>query len=285
VSSNHIPEASAFIQSIQSFYRCLPVYIYNLGLTAAEISSLESLPFVHILPFVSPGNGPLVIRGANAFKAPLIANFIALYHRKAHPYRYFFYGDSTTFIIAKFDLAIFWELERHGIVAEHPIKGAQITFTHPKMYPFFGVDREEEYREGLRGNPSKQVQSGLMMIDCDNKTIVGDFIKRWVDCCVNIECLAPDGAITHKRAPGLSTDPNMTVANGTRVYRSGTLSPSLSPLPLPDLDHLSVSVSLSLRVLPFRLSLLSLLPPPPPGPIATTSRPSPFSSTSISAMG
>jgi hypothetical protein len=228
LSSNHIPEGSAFIQSIQSFYRCMPVYVYSLGLTPTEISVMESLPFVRVLPFQSPNGGPLVIRGANAFKAPLIANFIDLYHRGAHPYRFFFYGDSTTFIKTKFDLEIFREVSLHGLVAELPIKGAQITFTHPKMYNFFGVDREEEYREVLRGNPSKQVQSGLMMIDCANKTITQGFMKKWVDCCLNIECLAPDGAITHKRVPGYSTEPNMTVANGTNVYRSSSSYPTLS---------------------------------------------------------
>lgn len=217
ISSNHMAEGLGYIQSVQQTYACMPMYVYDLGLTQAEISFFEKLPFVKVLPFDNQGR-PLFIRGANAFKGPLIANFIELYGT-VHFYRFFFYGDSTTYMRSKFDEDAFREVLRHGILAELPIRETQIAYTHPKMYPYFNVDREREYKEVVAGNPLKQVQSGLMMIDCLNQTITNNFIKRWVSCCNNLDCLAPDGAITHKRVPPLSSDPNMTLADGTRVYR------------------------------------------------------------------
>jgi hypothetical protein len=216
LSSDHIPQGLRFIQSVQQFYGCMPMFIYNLGLKQKEIDSLERFPFLKVLRFDSQGK-PLVIRGANAFKGPVIAHFIKQYGI-GHSYRFFFYGDSTTFIRSRFDAFAFREVILHGIVAEKPIREYQIAFTHPKMYPFFHIDREEEYRENLRGNPSRQVQSGLMMIDCANHTIREGFMRRWVACCENIDCLSPDGATTHKRVPPLSTNPAHAVGNGTQVY-------------------------------------------------------------------
>jgi hypothetical protein len=174
----------------------MPIFIYNLGLHQREILSFERFPFLKVLPFPSrgsdsSGNKALVVRGANAFKGPLIAHFMKQYG-SGHSYRFFFYGDSTTYIRSRFDALIFREVLLHGIVAERPINEKQIAFTHPKMYPFFGVDREEEHRENRRGHPSRQVQSGLIVIDCANRTMRDGFIRRWVACCQNIDCLAGD---------------------------------------------------------------------------------------------
>lgn len=217
ISSDHLPQGLGYIKSVQQFYPCMPMYVYNLGLTTQELDFFDTLPFVQVLPFDNGGRS-FVIRGANAFKAPLIANFIELYGT-VHFYRFFFYGDSTIYVRSPFDDKAIHEVLLHGIVAEHPVRENQIAMTHPKMYPFFNVDREKEYQEILKGNPLKQVQSGLIMIDCENQTIKNDFIKRWVECCNNENCIAPDGAITHKRPPPVSSDPAFTVANGVQVYQ------------------------------------------------------------------
>ena len=104
-------------------------------------------------------------------------------------------------------------------MAQAPVKEHQISMTHPKMYPFFGYDREALYHEQNRGKGPgimKQVQAGLMLVDASNTTMRNTFFKEWADCAANDDCLLPDN-ITINKSPGHAL--NIHTINGGRVFK------------------------------------------------------------------
>lgn len=216
-SSNHFLELLAHIKSIKLYYPCNQIFIFNLGLNNNEINILNKISNIKIVPFDNHGR-PFFPYGSTAFKPPLLLDFMRSYG-KFHNYRYVFYGDSSIFIRKVFDLNAFHELLTNGIVAESSHGRTQISLTHPKMYKYFDYDREKDYQDILDGNPLHQIQAGLLLLDCENETMKNKFFEKWVQCANNPDCLTPDGAITAKRLPPVSTHPNFTVANGVAVYQ------------------------------------------------------------------
>ena len=118
VSSNHLHGANAFILSIQKFYPCAKVFVYDLGLSKKERKALQRLPYVEeVMKLVLPVRGkdyfPL---GSCAFKPPMILQFIDKYLNNETNCRYFFYGDSVIYFRRKFTKRAFDEASRLGNV-------------------------------------------------------------------------------------------------------------------------------------------------------------------------
>lgn len=106
-----------------------------------------------------------------------------------------------------------------GIVHLSPRNHDQIAMTHPKMFPFFGVDREElflnQHKKGSSGT-MRQVQAGLMLVDAANSTMRRTFFQEWADCAANDDCLIPDKVQINKTAGQALAIHSI---NGTRVFR------------------------------------------------------------------
>ena len=120
---------------------------------------------------------------AKVFKAPAIYDFMKS--------KRFFYGDSSVRVIKKFDEVIFEEVRSRGIVTERAKHYKNHMYTHPAMFEFFGVDREESIRHWLT-----QTQSGLMILDSQNETIRDKFFKEWISCSYTPSCISPHNIIT-----------------------------------------------------------------------------------------
>lgn len=206
VSSNHLHGANAFILSIQKFYPCAKVFIYDLGLSKKERKALQRLPYVEeVMKLVLPVRGkdyfPL---GSCAFKPPMILQFIDKYLNNETNCRYFFYGDSVIYFRRKFTKRAFDEASRLGIVVQAPQAYSQIQMTHPGMFKYFGFDREKLFRDErkARGNGiMRQVQAGLMLVDASNTTMRNTFFKEWADCAANDDCLLPGKVRINKFPP------------------------------------------------------------------------------------
>lgn len=107
-----------------------------------------------------------------------------------------------------------------GIVAQAPrLNLAQLSFTHPGMFPYFGFDREWLFRNQYKpGGPGvmSQTQAGLMLVDAANTTMRETFFQEWADCAANDDCLIPDKVIIDKRPPHALAIFNIS---GHRVFR------------------------------------------------------------------
>lgn len=142
-SSNHYHDLLAFIESVQYMYPCVPIYIYNLGLTDYEINFLKHLPFVALLSISM--KRPFFEYGAKAVKPVFILDFLNMYQTYHHCHTVF-YGDTSIRMVNPMDKRLFAEVRRSGIVTELPsTRNSQVAFTHPGMFPYFHYNRETEY--------------------------------------------------------------------------------------------------------------------------------------------
>lgn len=64
------------------------------------------------------------------------------------------------------------KVKRSGLVANHPGRwaGSQISMTHPDMFPFFHLNREEDYKAKTT---LIQSMAGLILIDVNNAKMIG----------------------------------------------------------------------------------------------------------------
>jgi len=73
---------------------------------------------------------------------------------------------------------------KHGLsVVAIPYLSAE--FTHPGMYPFFGLKRSEDR--------VYQFQSGSLLFDPRSPTWQA-ILDKWLQCCVNMQCIMPPGS-------------------------------------------------------------------------------------------
>jgi hypothetical protein len=209
-SSNHFQAGLAHIASMQAKYPCQKTYIYDIGLSKHEASFLKSFPFIKMLPLHT--GRPFFPGNAKAFKPPMILDFMKRY-RVDHNCRFFMYGDSCIMMHQPFTNETFEEVRRMGLITEVASRYPQVEYTHPKMYTFFGLDREEDY---LKTPAMKQTQSGLMLVDAENVTMRDGFFTEWAACANNLACLAPDNITTQNSGSMLSVYP---LKNGQPIFR------------------------------------------------------------------
>jgi len=221
VSSNHLHTANAFLKSIQQYYPCGKTYVYDLGLNKRERRGLKALPYVEdVMELVLPVRGKDYFpSGSCAFKPPMILQFIDKYLNNETDCRYFFYGDSVIFFHHKFNRKAFDEVRRLGIVTQSPRREDQISLTHPKMFPYFGFNRESLFNESRKrgGRVMKQIQAGLMMVDASNVTLRDSLFTEWAACAANDDCLIPDKVKINKKPGHPLAIHNIS---GVRVYRA-----------------------------------------------------------------
>jgi hypothetical protein len=203
LSSNHFNEYLRSLEGIMRFYPCNRIFVYDLGLSPQKIEFLKAtIPMLTVLPLVT--KRPYFEFKACVFKPSAILNTIDGYGRD-HRCKDVLYMDSSIRFKTVFDEAAYKELDRIGILAEQqsPLH-AQVEFTHPGMYKWFGVDREKDYEEFKRhfntstaGSRLMQIQAGLMMFSPLNRTIRESLFVPWKECADNNkECLSPDGFVT-----------------------------------------------------------------------------------------
>ena len=216
-SADHFDEMLPLILSQQQAYPCSPFYLFDLGLTREQIRLLEEFNYVKVLTLLSPR--PYVEFRGKAWKPTALLQFIQSYPAH-HSCGVFFYGDASVRLVRAFDDIAQEELYRNGLIAEVPIKYPQIEYTHPNMYKYFGVDREKSWDEQhAHGNAVlTQVQSGLILIDATNQTMLERFWRRWAACAEDADCLSPDGIVSQPgdRSPKMAD--NYTL-RGTPIFR------------------------------------------------------------------
>jgi hypothetical protein len=93
--------------------------------------------------------------------------------------------------------------------------------THPGMFPFFGFDREEMYRNQNQRKPGapgimRQTQAGLMLVDASNTTMRNTFFQEWADCAANDDCLIPGKMKINKQVGGAIALFNIS---GHRIFK------------------------------------------------------------------
>lgn len=198
-SSNHYKELMVFILHFFEMYPCRTLYIYDLGFSEEEVKFLKELPNVHVVELHMP-------RGYFEYKACVFKPFMLLdivdgYGSK-HQCKEFFYGDTSIVLRRQFDELAFNELDRVGIVAESPQVYPQIEMTHPGMYEYFGIDRDDSYLSDYEANNSpdshvfrlNQVQAGLQLVSTLNRRMRNEFYVPWMKCAYdNTKCLSPGG--------------------------------------------------------------------------------------------
>ena len=191
-SDDHFDELLPLIFSFQKLYPCQPFYLFDLGLSRERIKFLENLPYVKIFTLLS--KRPYVQYYAKAWKPTALMQFMDSYDAH-HDCPIFLYGDASVRLKRVFDDAAMNELYKRGLIAEAAMNHPQIEFTHPKMYEFFGIDREKSF---LQQSQTKgdliltQTQSGIILIDATNVTIREKFFRRWANCAENPDCISPD---------------------------------------------------------------------------------------------
>lgn len=221
-SSNHYHSALRFIATVHKFYPCNELFIYDLGLKKKERSSLEAFSFIHMLHLNM--TGPYFPNRACAFKPLMMLDFIDRYYSHG-TCQYFFYGDASVFIRKRFDRKVMGEVQKNGLVAQLPMRHYQISYTHPKMYPFFGFNHTKMYEDSLPGARKsilRQVQAGLLFVDAGNETMRDTFFTEWANCAKNYDCLIPDNIVIAKEGSfKKSTKASLTVKGyGTPVFRA-----------------------------------------------------------------
>lgn len=203
LSSNHYVEYLRGLEGIMRHYPCNHVYIYDLGLTESQLQFLKAtVPMLTVLPLVS--TRPFFEFKACVFKPVALLNIIDTYGEK-HYCKDVLYMDTSIRFKDMFDDAAYAELDQRGVLAEQQSSMySQIEFTHPGMYNWFGIDREKDFEEyKLYSNTSSagarlmQIQAGLMLVNTLNKTIRDSLFVPWKECADNMECLSPDGFVTH----------------------------------------------------------------------------------------
>lgn len=218
--SDHFREVLKFLESHLRVYPCLPVYIIDLGdMTDQQKYTFYQMPYVKIVPYNGKGQ-PVLEKNNKVFKAIMMMQFIEAYGEH-HSCRVFFYGDTSIRFSKRFDDRAFDELKVRGIVASPAIqnpKFAQISFTQPKMYEYFGVDREASYQRDITSkNPLVQIQSGLILVDILNETMKKNFFARWEMCALIPECIH-NGTISGQ-GMRINKSPPFTLKDGRAVYR------------------------------------------------------------------
>ena len=220
-TGDHFREILFYLETHFKYYPCMPLYVYDLGeLSKHQRQTLEQIKYVKVLTYNGKGR-PVLERNNKVFKAIMMMQFIEAYGQH-HQCRVFFYGDtSIRFTEKKFDDKLFEELKLNGIVASRHLndtKKSQIAFTHPRMYDFFGVDREASYKEGIATkNPLLQIQSGLMMVDTLNETMKKFFFAKWENCALIPECIH-NGTVSGDGLRFLRFHPFL-LKDGTPIYR------------------------------------------------------------------
>jgi hypothetical protein len=86
------------------------------------------------------------------------------------------------------------------------------------MFPFFGFDREQLFKEGQQkgGRTMFQTQAGLLLVDAANTTLRSTFFEEWAACAANDDCLLPDKVTIDKSPRGALAVHNIS---GHRVFR------------------------------------------------------------------
>lgn len=190
VSSNHFKESLAHVESIRRLYPCSSIYVYDLGMEPSEREVLKRFGNISFLELKM--SRPYVEFNGKAFKGPMFVDMINRVQAQRVPCGIISYGDAHTMMISKYDSRAITEVQKLGIVVEKAVqKWPQLAMTHPGMFPYFNVDRELEYKRLRSGNGMFQVQSGLMLIDPTNRTILELLFRPWSACCLDANCLSP----------------------------------------------------------------------------------------------
>jgi hypothetical protein len=184
ISSHHYHSFLQSIYSIQSFYPCILIYLYDLGLVYQHKAFLHSLPYLTLLKFHN-NHQPYYANGIILFKPAMLINFIQNYGQ-LHHCRYILYGHSNILIHQVFDSKIFHELYRHGLVLERELTIYQANVTSAEMYQYFNQSHDNDVRSP---HPLRQTSSGLMLIDGTNQTVKEILLPAWVECIANPLCL------------------------------------------------------------------------------------------------
>jgi hypothetical protein len=184
ISSHHYHVFLQSLYSIQSFYPCILIYLYDLGLVYPHKAFLHSLPYLTLLKFHN-NHQPYYTNGVILFKPAMLINFIQNYGQ-LHHCRYILYGHSNLQIHRVFDSHIFHDLYRHGLVLERELLIYQSNVTSAEMYQFFNKSRGDDIHSP---QPLRQTSSGLMLIDATNQTIKEILLPAWAECITNPLCL------------------------------------------------------------------------------------------------
>ncbi|XP_038061725.1 uncharacterized protein LOC119732340 [Patiria miniata] len=194
ISQNHLKESMGMIASVQEFLPNTRIVMYNLGLNTVGIQQVKRLCNVELRSF-NFAKYPPHVRNLHTYAwKPLIIQ------ETLDEFGVMFWCDAS----ARFQqdpLVLFSLLkEQQGFMRRimEFKSNKMLVRTHPKMFKALGIDREQfradaGYAMCFEANRLLFVNSALV-----RTKIIGP----WVDCAMNMACIAPKGSVLAQNQKG-----------------------------------------------------------------------------------
>lgn len=196
-SSNHYHEAQDMIGSVQTNLPYTRLVVYDLGLSTTEKAQLATYCNVEVRPLNFTKYKPYVKHLEKFAWKPIITSELS------KEYEVILYGDSSMRVKEKFAEKFLPLLLDFPFVSGPPAGHAHpITiYTHDAMLNYLRFNLSREMAAEKLDNSLQTVS--LVWF---TKLIKEKWLKRWLDCALHEECIAPPGSSPYGCKPHRASD-------------------------------------------------------------------------------